>query len=85
MRPPSKFALLLIAACAVSTGAMAHLDTEVHTHTQSVSEWLLALMHADNLVPALLLGGSPVLIGVAYGWLQRRRQSSTVERRDDAR
>jgi hypothetical protein len=85
MRPSPKFALLLVAACAVSTGAMAHLDTEVHTHPQSISEWLLALLNGDNLVSALLLGGSPVLIGVAYGWLQRRRQRSTVERSDDAR
>lgn len=76
MQQQARNAIIFVAAYAISTGARAHLDSEVHTHAQSYGDWWPT---------ALLLGCIPVAMAVAYGWLQQRRQRAKRERNDDAR
>ena len=85
MQIKSNSAIVLIASYATSTWATAHSDAEVHTHAQNYGDWLLAMLSGENLLTALLVGGSLVLVGVAHGWLQQRRQRDKQERSDDTR
>ena len=85
MQQQARNAIIFVAAYAISTGAIAHLDSENHTHAQSYGDWLLTMLSGDNLSAVLLVGGIPVVIAVAYGWLQQRSQRAKQERNDDAR
>ncbi len=56
MRTSLKNALLLIAACALSTGASAHIGFENHAHTGFVSGFVHPLSGMDHLAAMLAVG-----------------------------
>jgi urease accessory protein len=56
MRISSKNALLLIAACAVSTGASAHIGMENHAHAGFMSGFVHPLSGLDHLAAMLAVG-----------------------------